>query len=101
MIWLLSLFYKRASYLAVHIVKCSSAMLDPSTLTLGPVKHKPLDLLNVADQLARQAIQATNLVFSVGKKPLENVTEYKYLGHPLSADDSNNAAVSLNISKAT
>jgi hypothetical protein len=33
--------------------------------------------------------------------PLENVTEYKYLGRPLSADDSDNAAVSLNISKAT
>jgi hypothetical protein len=53
------------------------------------------------DWLATQAIQATNLVIYVGKVPLENVTEYKYLGHPLSADDSNNAAVSLNISKAT
>jgi hypothetical protein len=53
------------------------------------------------DRLARQAIQATNLVFYVGKVPLENVTEYKYLGRPLSADDSDNAAVSLNISKAT
>jgi hypothetical protein len=27
--------------------ECSSAMLDPSTLPLGPVEHKPLDLLNV------------------------------------------------------
>jgi hypothetical protein len=54
------------------------------------------------DQLARQAIQATNLVFYIGKVPLENVTEYKYLGCPLSADHSDtNAAVSLNISKAT
>jgi hypothetical protein len=52
-------------------------------------------------RLARQAIQATNLVFYAGKVPLENVTEYKYLGCPLSADDSDNAAVSLNISKAT
>jgi hypothetical protein len=47
MIWMLLLFYKRASYLAVCIVECSSAMLDPSTLPLGPVEHKPLDLLNV------------------------------------------------------
>jgi hypothetical protein len=53
------------------------------------------------DRLAKQAIQATNLVFYVGKVPLENVTEYKYLGRPLSSDDSDNAAVSLNISKAT
>jgi hypothetical protein len=44
---MLLLFYKRASYLAVCIVECSSAMLDPSTLPLGPVEHKPLDLLNV------------------------------------------------------
>jgi hypothetical protein len=47
MIQMLLLFYKRASYLAVRIVECSSAMLDPSTLPLGPVEHKPLDLLNV------------------------------------------------------
>ena len=53
------------------------------------------------DRLARQAIQATNLVFYIGKVPLENGTEYKYLGRPLSTDDSDNAAVSLNISKAT
>jgi hypothetical protein len=46
MIRILLLFYKRASYLAVRIVKCSSAMLDPSTLPLGPVEHKHLDLLN-------------------------------------------------------
>jgi hypothetical protein len=53
------------------------------------------------NRLARQAIEATNLVFYVGNVPLENVTEYKYLGRPLSADDTDNAAVSLNISKAT
>ena len=53
------------------------------------------------DRLAGQAIEATNLVFYVGNVPLENVTEYKYLGRPLSADDTDNAAVSLNISKAT
>jgi hypothetical protein len=47
MILMLLLFYKRASYLTVHIVECSSAMLDPSTLPLRPVEHKPLNLLNV------------------------------------------------------
>jgi hypothetical protein len=46
-------------------------------------------------------MEATNLVFYIGNVPLENVTEYKYLGHLLSADDTNNATVSLNISKAT
>jgi hypothetical protein len=76
-------------------------MLDPSTLPLGPVEHKPAARFVKRDRLARQAIQATNLVFYIGKVPLENVTEYKYLGRPLSADDSDNAAVSLNISKAT
>jgi hypothetical protein len=53
------------------------------------------------DRLARQAMEAINLVFYVGNVPLENVTEYKYLGRPLSADDTDHAAVSLNISKAT
>jgi hypothetical protein len=53
------------------------------------------------DRLARQAMEATNLVFYIGNVPLENVTEYKYLGHLLSADDTDNAAVSFNISKAT
>jgi hypothetical protein len=75
--------------------------VGPKFFATWACRTQPLDLLNVADRLARQAIQATNLVFSVGKEPLENVTEYKNLGHPLSADDSNNAAVSLNISKAT
>jgi hypothetical protein len=40
------------------------------------------------EQLTRQAIEATNLVLYVGNVPLENVTEYKYLGRVLSADDS-------------
>jgi hypothetical protein len=53
------------------------------------------------DRLARQAMEATNLVFYIGDVPLENVTEYKYLGCLLSADDTDNATVSLNISKAT
>jgi hypothetical protein len=99
MIRMLLLFYKMVSYVAVRIVDCSSAMLDPSTLPLGPVKHAAR--YAERDRLTRQVIQATNLVFYVGKVPLENVTEYKYLGCPLSADDSDNAAVSLNISKAT
>jgi hypothetical protein len=46
-------------------------------------------------------MEAVNIVFYVGTVPLDNVTEYKYLGRPLSADDSDDAAVSLNISKAT
>jgi hypothetical protein len=46
-------------------------------------------------------MEGTNLVFYVGNVPLETVTEYKYLGRPLSTDDTDNAAVSLNISKAT
>jgi len=53
------------------------------------------------DQLARLAMEATNLVFYVGDVPLKNVTEFKYLGRPLSADDTDNAAVSYNLSKAT
>ena len=101
MIRMLLLFYKRASYLTVHTVECLSAMLDLSTLPLTPVEHSQATRFLEHDRLARQAIQATNLVFYVGKVPLENVTEYKYLGCPLSADDSDNAAVSLNISKAT
>jgi hypothetical protein len=46
-------------------------------------------------------MKATNLVFYIGDVPLETVTEYKYLGNLLSADDTDNATVSLNISKAT
>jgi hypothetical protein len=53
------------------------------------------------ERLTRQAIEATNLVFYVGNVPLENVTEYKYLGRVLSADDSDQATVSLNISNAS
>jgi hypothetical protein len=53
------------------------------------------------DQLGRHAMEATNLVFYIGNVPLENVTEYKYLGCLLSTDDTNNAAVSFNISNAT
>jgi hypothetical protein len=79
MIWLSSLFYKRASYLAVHIVECSSAMLDPSTLATTWACRTQAARFVERDRLARQAIQATNLVFSVGKEPLENDTEYKYL----------------------
>jgi hypothetical protein len=106
MIQILLLFYKRASYLTVCIVKCLF-VLSNVRQQCGP-KHFATRACQTqaarfveCDWLARQAIQATNLVFYVGKVPLENVTEYKYLGHPLPADDSDNAAVSLNISKAT
>jgi hypothetical protein len=53
------------------------------------------------ERLTRQAIEATNLVFYVGNVPLKNVTEYKYLGCVLSADDSDQATVSLTISNAS
>lgn len=53
------------------------------------------------ERLARQAVEATNLVFKVGDVPIETISEFKYLGRPLSADDSDDAAVSLNISRAS
>jgi hypothetical protein len=35
------------------------------------------------------------------REPIETVTEFKYLGQILSADDSDDGAVNMNITKAT
>jgi hypothetical protein len=42
-----------------------------------------------------------NVVFYVDGTPIDNVTEYKYLGRIMSADDQDTAAVSFNIKKAS
>jgi hypothetical protein len=50
--------------------------------------------------VARQAIETHDIVFYVDGVPIETVTEFKYLGQIISANDHNDAAVSLNIKKA-
>jgi hypothetical protein len=53
------------------------------------------------ESVARQAIKAHNIVFYVDRVPIETVTEFMYLGRMISADDHDDAAVSLNIKKAS
>ena len=45
-------------------------------------------------------MEANDIVFNIDNVSIETVSEYKYLGHLLSADDSDKATVSYNISKA-
>jgi hypothetical protein len=51
--------------------------------------------------VARQALEANDIVFNVDNVSIKTVSEYKYLGHILSADDRDEAAVSYNIKKAS
>jgi hypothetical protein len=53
------------------------------------------------ERVARQAIKTHDIVFYVDGVPIETVTEFKYLGRIISADDHDDAAVSLNIKKAS
>ena len=52
-----------------------------------------------SEQITRQAAQGKDIVFYINGTTLDNVTEFKYLGHIISADDWDNAAVSYNIKK--
>ena len=52
------------------------------------------------ERITRQAAQANNIVFYINGIALDNVTECKYLGCIISADDWDDAAVSYNIKKA-
>ena len=51
-------------------------------------------------RITRQAAQANDIVFYINGIALDNVTEFKYLGRIISADDRDDAAVSYNIKKA-
>lgn len=53
------------------------------------------------ERVARQALEANDIVFNVDNVSIETVSEYKYLGRILSADDRDEAAVSYNIKKAS
>ena len=53
------------------------------------------------ERITRQSTQANDIVFYINGIALDNVTEFKYLGHIISADDQDDAAVSYNIKKAT
>ena len=53
------------------------------------------------EQITRQAAQANDIVFYINGIALDNVTEFKYLGRIISADDRDDAVVSYNIKKAT
>ena len=44
---------------------------------------------------------ANSIIFYIDGIPIENVSEFKYLGRILSADDRDDAAVSYNIKKAS
>jgi hypothetical protein len=50
--------------------------------------------------VARQAIKTYDIVFYIDGVPIETVTEFKYLGQIISANDHDDAVVSLNIKKA-
>jgi len=52
------------------------------------------------ERLGRQAMKTHNFAFYVDEVPIDTVHEFKYLGHILSADDQDDAAVSFNINKA-
>ena len=54
---------------------------------------------NVCEQVARQAAQAKNVVCYANGAAIANVTEFKYLGHIISADQDY-AAIAYNINKA-
>jgi hypothetical protein len=45
------------------------------------------------ERVARQAMKANNIVFYVNNDAIETVSEYKYLGCILSADNKDDAAV--------
>jgi hypothetical protein len=53
------------------------------------------------EKVASLAQLARNVKFFVNGEPLETVTEFKFLGQILSADDSDDGAVNMNITKAT
>jgi hypothetical protein len=53
------------------------------------------------EKIASLAQLARNVKFFVNGEPLETVTKFKYLGRILSADDSDDGAVNMNITKAT
>ena len=53
------------------------------------------------ERVARQAVEAKNVVFYVDGVTIKTVSEFKYLGRIMSADDRDDAAVSYNIKKAS
>ena len=56
------------------------------------------------ERVVRLANMARNVKFYVNGEPIESVTEFKYLGQMMSADNSDNAddaAINYNITKAT
>lgn len=56
--------------------------------------------LQERDRVSRQATMANSIVFYVNGIAIQTVSEYKYLGRILSADDRDDAAVSFNIKNA-
>lgn len=53
------------------------------------------------ERVARLANMARNIKFYINDTVIENVTEFKYLGRIISADDYDDGAVNFNITKAS
>ena len=53
------------------------------------------------ERVVRLANMARNVKFYVNGEPIESITEFKYLGRMMSADDYDDAAINYNITKAT
>jgi hypothetical protein len=53
------------------------------------------------ERVARLANMARNIKFYINDTVIENVTEFKYLGQIISADDYDDGAVNFNITKAS
>jgi hypothetical protein len=57
--------------------------------------------LQERERVARLANMARNIKFYINDTVIENVTEFKYLGWTISADDYDDGAVNFNITKAS
>ena len=85
---MLLLFFKKESSLAAPFAKCLLGLLVQSTLQL-----QTAHVFKCHEWITRQAAQANDIVFYINGIALDNVTEFKYLGHIISADDQDDAVV--------
>ncbi len=100
MIQMLLLLFRKESFLVALIVEYFLAQWERNISQQKLVELK-LPRVMERERVARQALKANNIVFYVHNDANETVSEYKYLGCILSADDKDDAAVSYNIKKAS
>ena len=100
MIWMLLLLFKKESSLTAPFATCLLSLLVQSTLQWRPFTRSQTAHVFECEQVTRQATQAKDIVFYINGIALDNETEFKYLGHIISADDWDDAAVLYKIKKA-